>query len=226
MAAPTSPDAPATRRVRTVLGRLKRAYPVAECALHHDTPFQLLAATILSAQCTDARVNLTTPALFARCPDAPALAAAEIAEVERLVQSCGFFRMKAKNLVGMAAAVSDWQARTGRPGGEVPRRLDRLVTLPGVGRKTANVVLGVCYGIAEGVVVDTHVGRISRRLGFTQATDAVKAERDLCALLPKSRWVSFSHRLILHGRSVCDARKPRCDACTLRSVCPRVGVGG
>jgi len=218
MAAPPRPDAPAERRVRTVLRRLKTAYPVAECALNHDTPFQLLAATILSAQCTDARVNLTTPALFDRFPDAPALATAEQAEVESLVQSCGFFRSKAKNLVGMAAALVD------RHDGEVPRRLDDLVKLPGVGRKTANVVLGVCFGIAEGVVVDTHVGRISRRLAFTEETDAVKAERDLCDLLPKSRWVSFSHRLILHGRSVCDARKPLCDQCTLRSVCPRVGV--
>ena len=218
MAAPPRPDAPAERRVRTVLRRLKTAYPVAECALNHDTPFQLLAATILSAQCTDARVNLTTPALFDRFPDAPALATAEQAEVESLVQSCGFFRSKAKNLVGMAAALVD------RHDGEVPRRLDDLVKLPGVGRKTANVVLGVCFDIAEGVVVDTHVGRISRRLAFTEETDAVKAERDLCELLPKSRWVGFSHRLILHGRSVCDARKPLCDQCTLRSVCPRVGV--
>ncbi|MFH5803152.1 endonuclease III [Alienimonas sp. DA493] len=219
MAAPPKPDAPAERRVRTVLRRLKAAYPVAECALHHDSPFQLLAATILSAQCTDARVNQTTPALFARFPDAAALADADVREVETLVQSCGFFRSKAKNLVGMATALVE------RHGGEVPRRLEDLVTLPGVGRKTANVVLGVCFGIAEGVVVDTHVGRISRRLAFTEEKDAVKAERDLCELLPKSRWVSFSHRLILHGRSVCDARKPRCEECALRSVCPRVGVG-
>ncbi|QDT17062.1 endonuclease III [Alienimonas californiensis] len=206
--------------MRTVLSRLKAAYPVAECALHHESPFQLLAATILSAQCTDARVNQTTPALFARFPDAPALATADVKEVETLVQSCGFFRSKAKNLVGMATALVE------RHGGEVPRRLEDLVTLPGVGRKTANVVLGVCFGIAEGVVVDTHVGRISRRLAFTTESDAVKAERDLCELLPRSRWVSFSHRLILHGRSVCDARKPRCGECVLRSVCPRVGVGG
>ena len=219
MPAPPSPDDPPERRVRTVLRRLKAAYPVAECALNHETPFQLLAATILSAQCTDARVNLTTPALFERFPDAPALARAEQADVEALVQSCGFFRSKAKNLIGMAAALVE------RHGGGVPRRLDDLVKLPGVGRKTANVVLGVCFGIAEGVVVDTHVGRISRRLGFTQQTDAVKAERDLCELLPKSRWVSFSHRLILHGRDVCDARKPACGACVLRGVCPRVGVG-
>ncbi|NNJ28079.1 endonuclease III [Alienimonas chondri] len=219
MAASISPDAPADRRVRTVLSRLKAAYPVAECALHHETPFQLLAATILSAQCTDARVNLTTPALFDCFPDAAALAEADVTEVESLVQSCGFFRSKAKNLVGMAEALVEGHD------GEVPRRLDALVKLPGVGRKTANVVLGVCFGIAEGVVVDTHVGRISRRLAFTGETDAVKAERNLCELLPKSRWVSFSHRLILHGRAICDARKPQCDECVLRSVCPRVGVG-
>ncbi|MEM9703158.1 MAG: endonuclease III [Planctomycetota bacterium] len=218
MAVRLAPDAPAERRVRTVLRRLKAAYPVAECALIHDTPFQLLAATILSAQCTDARVNLTTPALFERFPDAPAMAEADLKEVESLVQSCGFFRSKAKNLVGMAAALME------RHGGRVPKRLEDLVTLPGVGRKTANVVLGVCFDIAEGVVVDTHVGRISRRLGFTAETDAVKAERDLCELLPRSRWISFSHRLILHGRAICDARKPRCGQCTLRSVCPQIGV--
>ena len=220
MPARPAPDAPADRRVRTVLRRLKAAYPVAECALDHASPFQLLAATILSAQCTDARVNLATPALFARFPDAPSLAAADPAEVERLVKSCGFYRTKAKNLIGMAAALVE------RHGGEVPRRLADLVELPGVGRKTANVVLGVCFGVASGVVVDTHVGRISRRLAFTAETDAVKAERDLTALLPKSRWVSYSHRLILHGRAVCRSRRPRCEECVLASVCPRVGVAG
>ena len=201
-----------------MLSRLKRAYPVAECALDHASPFQLLAATILSAQCTDARVNLATPALFAAYPDAEALAAADAAEVERLVNSCGFYRSKAKHLVGMAAGLTE------RHGGVVPRNLDALAALPGVGRKTANVVLGVCFGIASGVVVDTHVGRISRRLAFTRQTDPVKAERDLCDLLPRSRWISFSHRLIHHGRAVCLARKPRCEGCVLRGACPRVGV--
>ena len=213
------PTDPAARRVRTVLSRLAREFPEAECALRHDSPFQLLAATILSAQCTDARVNLTTPALFAAYPDAAALADADPPDVERLVQSCGFFRSKAKNLVGMARGL------VGRFGGEVPRALDDLVTLPGVGRKTANVVLGVCFGTAGGVVVDTHVGRISRRLAFTAETDPVKAERDLMDLLPRPRWVDFSHRVILHGRKTCTARRPKCGECVLESVCPKVGVG-
>ena len=218
MPAPPRPSDPADRRVRTVLARLKAAYPDAECALRHDGPFQLLAATILSAQCTDARVNLATPALFAAYPDAPALAAADVADVERLVQSCGFFRTKAKNLVGMAAALVD------RHGGTVPPRLADLVKLPGVGRKTANVVLGVSFGEPAGVVVDTHVGRIARRLAFTENVDAVKVEADLSALLPRSRWVSFPLRVIEHGRAVCKSQRPRCGQCSLASVCPRVGV--
>ena len=217
MPAPTPADPP-ERRARTVLARLKAAYPDAECALNHDGSFQLLAATILSAQCTDARVNLATPALFAALPDAPALAAAEVSHVESLVQSCGFFHIKAKNLVGMAAALVD------RHGGEVPAKLDALVKLPGVGRKTANVVLGVAFGKPAGVVVDTHVGRIARRLAFTAETDAVKVEADLSKLLPRSRWVSFPLRTIEHGRAVCKSRRPRCEECVLASVCPRVGV--
>ena len=218
MPAPTPLDPP-ERRARTVLARLKAEYPDATCALRHESPFQLLAATILSAQCTDARVNLATPALFAAYPDAPALAAAEVADVERLVQSCGFFRTKAKNLVGMAAALVD------RHGGELPARLDALVELPGVGRKTANVVLGVAFGRPAGVVVDTHVGRIARRLAFTAESAAPKVEADLSALLPRSRWVSFPLRTIEHGRAVCKSQRPRCGACVLRSVCPRVGLG-
>ena len=218
-AAPTPADPPA-HRARTVLARLKAAYPDAECALKHESPFQLLAATILSAQCTDARVNLATPALFAAYPDAAALAGADLPHVESLVQSCGFFRTKAKNLVGMAAAVVD------RHGGEVPAKLDALVKLPGVGRKTANVVLGVAFGKPAGVVVDTHVGRISRRLAFTDNADAVKVEADLSALLPRSRWVTFPLRTIEHGRAVCKSQRPRCGECALASVCPRVGVGG
>ena len=220
MPAPPAPADPPARRARTVLARLKASYPHAECALNHETPFQLLAATILSAQCTDARVNLATPALFAAYPDAAALAAADLAHVESLVQSCGFFRTKAKNLVGMAADLVD------RHGGEVPAVLDALVNLPGVGRKTANVVLGVAFGKPAGVVVDTHVGRIARRLAFTDQTDAVKVEADLSALLPRGRWVTFPLRTIEHGRAVCKSRRPRCGACVLRSVCPRVGVDG
>ena len=218
MPARPTPSDPAARRVRTVLSRLKAAYPDAACALKHDSPFQLLAATILSAQCTDARVNLATPALFARFPDAPALAAADVREVEALVQSCGFFRSKAKNLVGMAAGLVE------RHGGEVPAKLEALVELPGVGRKTANVVLGVAFGKPAGVVVDTHVGRIARRLAFTDETDAAKVEAELSELLPRGRWVSFPLRTIEHGRAVCVSRKPRCGGCVLRSVCPRVGV--
>ena len=218
MPAPPTPSDPADRRVRTVLARLKAAYPHAKCALNHDGPFQLLAATILSAQCTDARVNLAAPALFARFPDARTLAAADVGEVERLVQSCGFYRTKAKNLVGMAAALVE------RHGGEVPPRLADLVELPGVGRKTANVVLGVAFGKPAGVVVDTHVGRIARRLAFTENTDAVKVEADLGELLPRSRWVSFPLRTIDHGRAICKSQRPRCGECVLRSVCPRVGV--
>ena len=220
MPRPPRPSDPAGRRARTVLARLKTAYPDAKCALRHETPFQLLAATILSAQCTDARVNLATPALFAAFPDAAALAAADLREVEGLVQSCGFFRTKAKNLVGMAAALVD------RHGGEVPAKLEELVKLPGVGRKTANVVLGVAFGKPAGVVVDTHVGRIARRLAFTEHADAVKVEADLSALLPRSRWVTFPLRTIEHGRAVCESQRPRCGSCVLRGVCPRVGVEG
>ena len=218
MPARVTPADPPARRVPTILRRLRAAHPAAECALQFDTPFQLLAATILSAQCTDARVNKTTPALFAAYPDAPALAAADPAEVERLVKSCGFYRTKAKNLVGTAAAV------VGRHGGELPRSADALAALPGVGRKTANVVLGVAFGRPAGVVVDTHVGRLARRLGLTAETDAAKVERDLNALIPKSRWVTFPLRTILHGRAVCTARRARCGDCVLAGVCPKVGV--
>ncbi|MEM1305154.1 MAG: endonuclease III, partial [Planctomycetota bacterium] len=187
-------------------------------ALNHDTPLQLLVATILSAQCTDARVNLVTPALFAKYPDAHALAAAPLKSIEKLVQSTGFFRNKAKNIKSCCQTLVE------NYGGEVPRTLEELVPLAGIGRKTANVVLGVAYGIASGVVVDTHVGRLSRRMGLTAETDPVKVERDLIALLPKRQWVDFSHRMIYHGRAVCDARRPQCDACSMRRFCPRVGV--
>ncbi|MFM8287507.1 MAG: endonuclease III [Planctomycetaceae bacterium] len=205
-------------QARQVTTALAAAYPIADCALRHDTPFQLLAATILSAQCTDERVNQVTPALFARFPTAEALARAPLAEVESLVQSTGFFRAKAKNLVGMAQRVlSEF-------GGELPRTVAELVTLPGVGRKTANVLLGTAYGIPSGVVVDTHVGRIARLLGLTRQTDAVQVERELGALLPPEEWIMFSHRLIHHGRAICIAGRPKCGGCPLRECCARVGL--
>ena len=203
---------------RKALRRLAADYPDADCALRHDTPVQLLVATILSAQCTDARVNLITEKLFADYPTAEAIAAMPLRKLEKYVQSAGFFRNKAKNI---KACCTDLVRKHG---GEVPRTLDELVELAGVGRKTANVVLGTAYGIAVGVVVDTHVGRISRRLGLTEEKDPVKAERDLMLLLPKSRWVDFSHQMIYHGRQVCDARRPDCTSCSMRRFCPRVGV--
>ena len=196
-----------------VAERLAVLYPGAECELVHETPFQLLAATILSAQCTDARVNMVTPVLFARYPDAPAMASADVADVEEIVRSTGFFATKARNLVGMAVAVME------RYGGEVPTELDDLVTLPGVGRKTGNVLRSVAFDL-PGLAVDTHVGRLSRRLGLTVEEDPVKVERDLNALIPPEEWGRFSLRLILHGRRICDARKPRCTDCELADVCP------
>jgi endonuclease-3 len=201
-----------------VARRLAKCYPQAHCSLDFASPFQLLIATILSAQCTDKRVNAVTGSLFDRWPTAAALAAASQAEVEAVIRSTGFFRAKAKNIRGCCQALVE------RHGGEVPRALEQLVRLPGVGRKTANVVLGSGFGLPSGVVVDTHVGRISRRLGLTRHADAVKAERDLIAVIPKSHWIVFSHRLIEHGRTVCTARRPRCEDCPLADLCPRVGV--
>lgn len=201
-----------------VARRLARLYPRAECSLDFTSPFELLIATILSAQCTDKRVNAVTKGLFARWPTPAALAAAGQAEVEGTIRSTGFFRAKAQSIRGCAAALVE------RHGGDVPRSLADLVKLPGVGRKTANVVLGSGFGIPSGVVVDTHVGRIARRLGLTRQTDAVRAERDLVAVVPRQHWIGFSHRLIEHGRTVCTARKPRCDGCRLADLCPRIGV--
>jgi endonuclease-3 len=193
---------------------LTTEFPAPKCALDHETPFQLLVATILSAQCTDVRVNLTTPALFAAYPDPFAMARAEPAHLEDLIRSTGFFRNKTKSLLGASVAlVSDHD-------GEVPRSMDALLALPGVARKTANVVLGVAFGIAGGVVVDTHVARISRLLGLTDETDPQKIERDLIALLPKKEWIDFSHRMILHGRKTCIARRPRCGECRIAKDCP------
>ena len=205
-------------RARPIVGALKRAYPDAECALHYDSPFQLLVATILSAQCTDERVNLVTADLFARYPTAEKLDRVPLKRLESLIKSTGFFRNKAKNIKACCRALVE------QYGGEVPADLEALVALPGVGRKTANVVLGTAFGKATGVVVDTHVARITRRLGLTEHTDPVKIERDLMELIPRKGWINFSHRLIHHGRRVCKARKPLCDQCPLEAWCPRIGV--
>jgi endonuclease III len=196
------------------VSRLRDLYPGSECSLVHADEFQLLVATVLSAQCTDARVNATTPALFARFPDAAALADAPAEEVERIIHPLGFFRAKTRSIIGLAHELE------ARFGGEIPRTIEELASLPGVGRKTANVVLGVAFGHAEGVVVDTHVKRIAYRLGLTRQTDAVLVERDLIPLLPEEERVVFTHRVIDHGRAVCVARKPRCPECGLEELCP------
>lgn len=205
-------------RAKVVVARLADEYPGSArelCALRHDNPFQLLAATILSAQTTDVRVNLVTPALFAAYPDAESLAHADPAQLEELIRSTGFFRSKAKSLLGMSRALVE------RFGGEVPVAMEDLVTLPGVGRKTANVVRSVAFG-EPGLAVDTHVGRLSRRLGFTTSSDPEVVERDVDALVPPAEWGALSLRLILHGRAVCVARTPRCATCVLADVCPSV----
>lgn len=205
-------------RAALVVTALAAEYPSADCELDHRSPFELLAATILSAQCTDARVNMVTPALFARYPDAQALAGADVADVEDIVRSTGFFQTKAKNLVSMATALVE------RFGGEVPTALEDLVTLAGVGRKTANVVRSVAFGL-PGLPVDTHVGRLSRRLGLTAEDDPVRVEHALCSMLEPAEWGTFSLRLILHGRRVCAARAPRCEACCLADWCPSASSG-
>jgi endonuclease-3 len=197
----------------TVLKRLRREFPDAKCALVHETPHQLLVATILSAQCTDARVNLVTPGLFRKYPDARAFAHANLAELEQDVKSTGFFRMKARALLEMSQDV------VSKHGGEVPRTMEELLELRGVGRKTANVVLGNAFGI-PGVVVDTHVKRLSERLGFTRETDPEKIEADLSKLFPRTWWTLASHLLILHGRRTCRARRPDCPGCAVRDLCP------
>jgi endonuclease-3 len=205
-------------RLNEILARLKSAYPGAECALEHENAFELMVATILSAQCTDARVNMVTPALFRKYPDARAMAKARLADVEKLIQSTGFYKNKAKSLVESAKLLVE------RHEGEVPKTMEALTALRGVGRKTANVILGNAFGLAEGIVVDTHVGRLSRRLGLTKHVDPVKVEQDLVLLLPREEWTLFSHLLIFHGRSRCIARLPDCLRCEVRALCPRVGV--
>ncbi|MDC0273200.1 MAG: endonuclease III [Planctomycetaceae bacterium] len=206
------------KRVKAILRALKKRYKNVECALTHDSPFQLLTATILSAQCTDERVNATTPALFKKYPSPEKLAVAKISEVEKIVHPLGFFRSKAKNITGMAQAIVEHHK------GEIPQTLEELVALPGVGRKTANVVLGTAFDIPSGVVVDTHVKRISNLLGLTTSKNPEIIERNLSEILPKSEWIMYSHRLIHHGRQICIARRPQCPDCPLLKHCPRVGL--
>jgi endonuclease-3 len=201
-----------------VVAALEREYPEAACALVHADPFQLLVATILSAQCTDARVNMVTPELFRKFPDARRLAAADPSELESLIRSTGFFRAKARNLLAMAGQVVE------RHDGRIPEDLESLTALSGVGRKTANVVMGTAFGQADGIVVDTHVKRLARRLGLTTGKTPEQIERELMQVVPRAGWVDLSHRLIHHGRRVCFARKPRCTACPLAELCPKVGV--
>jgi len=200
-------------RIKAISAQLAVDYPEALCELDHRTAFELLTATILSAQTTDARVNMVTPTLFAKYPNAAALAGAAPSELEDIVRSTGFYRSKARNLIAMAQSLLD------RFGGEVPTERDDLVTLAGVGRKTANVVRSVSFGL-PGLPVDTHVGRLTRKWGLTTQDDPVKVEADLCALLPPDDWGDFSLRTILHGRRVCDAKKPQCEKCTIEPLCP------
>jgi endonuclease III len=206
------------QRAIELLARLKRLYPNATCSLNYETPVQLLVATILSAQCTDERVNMVTPELFRRFPDAEALASADPLEIENLVRSTGFYRNKAKNIqAACRMIVTDF-------GGVVPQSMDELLKLAGVARKTANVVLAHAYGINAGVTVDTHVKRLSYRLGLTEQTDPVRIERDLMKLLPQPDWENWSIRLIYHGRAVCMARNPACERCELADLCPSADV--
>ncbi len=201
-------------RAASILRSLRRAYPRAKTALLHEDPFQLLIATILSAQCTDERVNMVTPALFAAYPEARHLAAADQAELEREIRSTGFFRMKARNIIACSRALVE------RFGGSVPDRMEDLVALPGVGRKTANVVLGQAFGVPSGVVVDTHVHRLSQRLGLSDQKTPEKIEQDLMAIYPAKNWIDVGSILVLHGRNTCGARKPQCLSCVVREMCP------
>jgi endonuclease-3 len=200
-------------RVRAILSKLDEAYPAVTCALKHDNPFQLLISTILSAQCTDERVNIVTATLFPKYPNPKAFAYANPHEVEQDIRPTGFFRNKTKSIIGASKRIVE------EFGGEVPRTIEELLTLPGVARKTANVVLGTAFGIASGVVVDTHVIRLSGRLDLTKNTDPRKIEQDLIQIIPQEKWILFSHQLIWHGRRVCQARKPRCLECNLEALC-------
>ncbi len=207
-------------RATAIAVRLKKCYPDAHCALNFNNPLELLVATILSAQCTDARVNQVTPALFRKYPNAAAYAAANADELKDAIRSTGFFNAKAAAIANCCRQLCE------RFGGEVPRDLDALVGLPGVGRKTANVVLGTAFGLATGVVVDTHVSRLSQRMGLTAHTQPEKIEEDLMQVFPRTEWIALGHRLIEHGRRVCVARKPLCDQCPINDLCPRIGVAG
>ena len=206
--------APPEKRAPVIYERLNAEYPDAKCALDHRNPYELIVATILSAQCTDKRVNMVTPALFEKYPNAETLSAAQPEALEGMIKSTGFFRNKTKSLLGMSSAVVE------KHRGDVPRTMDELVKLPGVGRKTANVVLGNAFGIDEGVVVDTHVSRLSNRLALSRESDPVKIEQDLMRLFPKDRWTMLSHLLISHGREVCDAKRPECERCVVNQLCP------
>ncbi len=213
-----SATADAKRYAARVVRRLRREYPDAACSLDHRSPLELLVATILSAQCTDQQVNLVTAKLFRKYRTAADYVRTPPAELEQDIQSTGFFRNKAKNIQGCCKTLLE------RYDGEVPREIDTLVEMPGVGRKTANVILGAAFGIASGVVVDTHVGRISRRLGLSAEKNPEKVESDLMEQFPRKQWIVLSHRMIRHGRRYCTARKPRCDGCPLGDICPRIGV--
>jgi len=208
---------PVRSRALRIVRLLAKAYPAARCALDHENPLQLLIATILSAQCTDVRVNMVTPALFARYRNAKAFAAADPRELETAIQSTGFFRNKARNIIACCRKLVE------EHGGQVPGTMEELVHLPGVGRKTANVILGNAFDV-PGITVDTHVRRLSRRLGLTTENDPEKIERALMQVLPKKEWTMFSHRMIFHGRQVCFARKPNCAGCILNRICPKIGV--
>jgi endonuclease-3 len=213
---PTVTDA--KRHAAQVVRRLRRQYPDATCSLDFQTPLELLVATILSAQCTDDRVNRVTKGLFRKYPGAAHYASAPLSDLEQDIQSTGFFHHKARNIKDCCRALVE------EYDGKVPKQIEKLTELPGIGRKTANVVLGTAFAIASGVVVDTHVARVSRRLGLTQQKDPEKIERDLMELIPKNQWISLSHRMIQHGRRLCTARKPNCPDCPLLSICPRIGV--
>jgi endonuclease-3 len=206
------------QQAEQVAAILAETYPKAECALHHKNPYELTVATILSAQCTDVRVNMTTPALFEKYPTVESLAESKQEDVERIIKPLGFFRAKATNIRGMAKSLVD------DFGGELPRTLEEMITLPGVGRKTANVVLGVAFGSPTGVVVDTHVRRLTNLIGLVSSKDPVKIEQALMKLLPSEEWIDFSHRLIHHGRKICIARRPKCPECPLLTICDRVGL--
>ncbi len=212
-----APPSPSASFVKKVLAFFDERYPEARCSLEFETPFQLLAATILSAQCTDERVNRTVPDLFGRYPDPAALAGADPEELEKIIRPCGFYHHKAKNLLAASQKI------VAEHGGRVPSTLEELVKLPGVGRKTANVVLGNAFGV-PGLTVDTHLGRISRRLGLTAREDPERVEADLALLIPQAKWTLFSHQAIAHGRALCRARRPLCEQCPLGAICPRLGV--